>query len=213
MGAHHRARSPTINAEAAMSSPTSDESTPQFDTELWRKLCEFRVDPPGAALPFLARLAREQHGWTLEDAKGAWFEYLRFLYLTRRAGREVTPSNEVDAVWHLHLVYTRSYWNELCPNVLDGPLHHGPTLGGASEGARYLEQYESTLAAYRLHFGEDPPKRFWPPSGIRFRQQFETHDRLQTVALPRRALLGAVVGAALVVAAAAIVWFTGRTPA
>jgi hypothetical protein len=178
--------------------------TPVFDAELWRRLLEFRVDAPGAALPFLVRLAREQHGWTLSDAQAAWFEYLRFLYLARRAGHAVTPSNEVDAVWHLHLVYTRSYWDDLCPNVLGAPLHHGPTLGGAAEDQRYREQYEATLASYSRIFGESPPKRFWPPAGIRFRQQFETHDRRRSVAVPRAALYAAAVAAALALAALAV---------
>jgi hypothetical protein len=34
----------------------------------------------------------------------------------------VTPSEQVDQVWHLHLTYTRSYWDEFCPNVLGQPF-------------------------------------------------------------------------------------------
>ena len=37
-------------------------------------------------------------------------------------GRHIGPSDEVDQAWHLHLVYTRSYWGEFCPNVLGKPL-------------------------------------------------------------------------------------------
>lgn len=175
-----------------------------FDAELWRRLLDFRVDAAGAALPFLVRLAREQHGWTLSDAQAAWFEYLRFLYLARRAGHAVTPSNEVDAVWHLHLVYTRSYWDDLCPNVLGAPLHHGPTLGGAAEDQRYRDQYEATLASYSRIFGEPPPKRFWPPAGTRFRQQFETHDRRRTAVVPRAALYAAATALAAALALLAL---------
>ncbi|MEK6230809.1 MAG: hypothetical protein N2A42_03075 [Luteolibacter sp.] len=33
-------------------------------------------------------------------------EYKRFVALAMLAGHPVTPSEEVDQAWHLHLVYT-----------------------------------------------------------------------------------------------------------
>ena len=67
------------------------------------------MDEPGAALPFTSRLAREQ-GWSHAFAARAIREYKRFLILAMEAGHPVTPSEAVDQVWHLHLVYTVSYW-------------------------------------------------------------------------------------------------------
>ena len=84
------------------------------------------------------------------------------------AGHEVTPSDEVDQAWHLHLTYTRSYWDGLCDAVLGRALHHGPTKGGQAEGDRFENQYERTLASYRAAFGEEPPEDIWPPSAVRF---------------------------------------------
>lgn len=144
------------------------ETRPSFDQELWERLRAFRVDPPGTEQPFLVRFAREHPNIGLEGARALWREYLRFLYLALRAGHPVTPSGAVDELWHLHLVYTRSYWQDLCPRVLERELHHGPTLGGADEGRRYREQYVATLASYRLIFGEPPPARFWPSPARRF---------------------------------------------
>jgi hypothetical protein len=184
--------------------PSGDSGAPGFDCELWQRLLAFRIDAPGVEQPFLARLAREQAGWTLGDARAAWFEYLRFLYLACRAGHPVTPSNEVDAVWHLHLVYTQSYWLELCPLVLQAPLHHGPTRGGRAEAERYLEQYQRTLEAYRRCFGEEPPPRFWPPAEQRFQQRFVCVDRRRVLPVPRTPLLWAMGAAAVL--AAALVW-------
>ena len=134
---------------------------------LFDRLVSFRIDPPGVALSFAQRLARE-NGWSLALAQRAIAEYFRFVWLAMRAGHPVTPSPVVDEVWHLHLCYTRSYWDELCGQVLQRPLHHGPTLGGAAEDAKYVDWYARTLASYREHFGE-PPADVWPAPSERFR--------------------------------------------
>ena len=135
--------------------------------ELWARLCNFDLDEPGASLGFSRRLARE-NGWTPSFAKRVVEQYKRFLFLAISAGHPVTPSDEVDQAWHLHLVYTRSYWNELCQGVLRAPLHHGPTRGGAQEGAKFGEWYAKTRASYARFFGEYPPPDIWPDAEIRF---------------------------------------------
>lgn len=135
--------------------------------ELLGRLQSFAFDAPGAPLDFTRRLARE-NGWQLAHAVRAIDEYRRFVWLAMRAGHPVTPSPAVDEVWHLHLCYTRSYWDELCGRVLGRPLHHDPTRGGAAEGAKFVDWYTRTLASYRRHFGE-PPRDLWPPPDERFR--------------------------------------------
>lgn len=134
---------------------------------LFDRLASFRIDPPGVALPFARRLAHE-NGWSPAFAERAVAEYRRFVWLAMRAGHPVTPSPAVDEVWHLHLCYTHSYWDELCGGVLGRPLHHGPTRGGAAEGAKFADWYARTLASYRQHFGE-PPADLWPAPAERFR--------------------------------------------
>jgi len=147
---------------------------------LWQKLAAFPFDTPGARLPFTARLARD-NAWPLAYAYRVLEEYRRFLYLAVRARHPVTPSDAVDQAWHLHLVYTESYWNDLCADTLGRPLHHGPTKGGAAEDAKYEDWYERTRQSYREHFGENPPLDVWPPSSVRFGpasrgQRVSTHD-------------------------------------
>ena len=134
---------------------------------LWNRIQSFELDDPSATLPFSARLAREQ-GWSRAYAHAAIEEYKRFLYLAATAPHPVTPSVAVDEVWHLHLVYTRSYWEELCGRVLGKPLHHEPTRGGPSEGRKYADLYARTLARHRETFGEAPPPSLWPPMEQRF---------------------------------------------
>jgi hypothetical protein len=137
------------------------------DSPLWRRLETFRFDEAEAALPFAKRLARD-NCWPQNRADRAIAEYRRFLYLACTAAHEVTPSPDVDAVWHLHLVYTRSYWHHLCGEVLQRHLHHGPTRGGSAEGQRYRGNYQRTLASYRQAFGVDAPSHIWPDVEERF---------------------------------------------
>lgn len=160
------------------------------------------IDPPGAALSFASRLARE-NGWRPDYAVRVVHEYRRFLFLAASGERAVTPSDAVDQAWHLHLAYTRSYWDDLCGSVLGRPLHHGPTAGGASEGLRYREQYAATLARYAEMFGEAAPAEIWPDVDARFAGRFERVDRSRVVVLPRAAALFAGLPLAGVVLAAA----------
>ncbi len=135
--------------------------------QLRDQLEKFTIDPPGVVLTFTQRLAREQR-WTASFAARVVFEYRRFLYLAIRAGHPVTPSDAVDQAWHLHLVYTESYWHDLCRDILRQPLHHGPTRGGRAEGVKFNEWYERTLLSYRQHFGTPPPSDIWPAATERF---------------------------------------------
>jgi hypothetical protein len=85
------------------------------------------------------------------------------------AGHPVTPSDQVDQAWHLHLLYTRDYWGAFT-ELLPRPLHHGPTLGGATEGRKFSDWYSKTLHSYsywRL-FGAHPPIDVWPSAVERF---------------------------------------------
>ena len=134
---------------------------------LWRRIDGFELDDMGAALTFTRRLARD-NGWTNAFAARAVEEYKRFCYLAFRAGHPVTPSDEVDQAWHLHLAYTRSYWDEFCGEVLGGPLHHGPTKGGRAEGAKFRDWYQTTRDSYVRIFGTPPPDDIWPDTERRF---------------------------------------------
>lgn len=141
-------------------------STP--DDDLWQRIAAHHIGPADASLTFLARLARENR-WTLAKAEQVIEEYRRFCYLAVTAGHEVTPSDAVDQAWHLHLTYSRDYWEVFCPHVLQSALHHGPTSGGPVEAGRYYRQYASTLAAYETAFGEAPASAIWPAAAKRFK--------------------------------------------
>lgn len=151
---------------------------------LWRRLEQLQLDAPGAAQPFTVRLAREQ-GWSLRYAVRVVDEYRRFLFLTVTAG-PACPSEQVDEAWHLHLCYTRSYWNDLCRDLLGQPLHHSPTEGGREQLDYHREIYLSTLAAYRAAFDSEPPADVWPSVDERFNSDAKrTIDPTRHFVLPR----------------------------
>jgi hypothetical protein len=161
---------------------------PPAHAELWRRI-ETHPFERDHALDFAARLARD-HDWPRAFARAAIAEYARFCFLAATSATPMTPSEEVDEVWHLHLTYTRDYWDVWCGEVLRAPLHHDPTQGGPVEQARFREQYAATLAAYEDVFGP-PPAEFWPATHERFaaRPRFRALDTRAWAVLPRPSAL------------------------
>ena len=174
----------------------------------WNRLLALDFDDRASPLSFSARLARD-NGWSRRFATRAIDEYRKFCFLAVHAGHPVTPSDEVDQVWHLHLTYSRHYWDELCRTALKRPLHHGPTQGGAREDRKYRDWYAATLKSYRRYFG-DPPKQLWPAAAERFdvHNDFVRINRRDVVTVDRsvlrRAALASLAGGAAIAAGAAL---------
>jgi uncharacterized protein (TIGR04222 family) len=135
--------------------------------DLYKRIQAFSLDQPDTQLSFSKRLARD-NGWSLSYAHRVIEEYKKFTFLAVAAGHPVTPSDQVDQVWHLHLSYTRSYWQEFCPNVLQTPLHHNPSRGGSSEQLKFDDWYNRTLESYKQFFGQIPPIDIWSDPKDRF---------------------------------------------
>jgi hypothetical protein len=136
--------------------------------DLWQKIRNFELDDPGASLSFTGRLARE-NGWSFEYTVRVVDEYKKFIFLQCITGHPLTPSDQVDQAWHLHLLYTVSYWIDFCTQTLQKQIHHGPTRGGASERMKFENAYDRTLQTYRTIFGVEPPADVWPDCEERFR--------------------------------------------
>lgn len=177
----------------------------QQQAALYQRIQTFALDQPGTQARFSQRLARE-NGWTADYAQRVIAEYKKFAFLAVAAGHPVSPSDAVDQAWHLHLTYTRSYWEQFCTQVLQTPFHHEPGQGGSYEKAKFTDWYQQTLTSYQQFFGE-PPTDIWPPTHLRFGepQQFV---RLNTTAhwvipkniLPRPAIALSLLLLALVIA-------------
>ncbi|HLO99565.1 MAG TPA: hypothetical protein VK171_13300 [Fimbriimonas sp.] len=127
--------------------------------ELIQKIESFEIDAAGAEGAFAARLAKEQK-WTPAFTAKVIREYKRFIALAMISNREVTPSKTVDEAWHLHLIFTDSYWNRLA-KILPKPLHHHPGMGAKGDRLKYKEQFRYTLELYRDTFGADAPADVW----------------------------------------------------
>jgi len=125
------------------------------------------LDWPDSQLSFSQRLAKD-NGWSLGYTQRVIEEYKKFIFLAVAAGHPVTPSDQIDQVWHLHLTYTRSYWQEFCPKILQTTLHHEPTRGGSSEQLKFGSWYSKTLESYEQFFGHIPPIDIWPKPKDRF---------------------------------------------
>lgn len=138
---------------------------------LWRAIQAHQFDAPGADLPFSRKLAVAEK-WSDEFTLGAIEEYRRFLFLSQLADKPVTPSDVVDKVWHMHMTYTRDYWDVLCKTVLGKPLHHEPGMQSA-DSARFAEQFSYTKALYHATLGSPAPDAYWgpppPPRASKFR--------------------------------------------
>jgi hypothetical protein len=127
---------------------------------------------------FLPRLLRET-GWTIEQCDRTLQEYRRFLFLHRTANHTVIPSQMVDKVWHLHLLYTRSYWEDLCHNILKTPLHHHPGSATGDQRNFFWGNYEATLKSYETTFHHCPPADIWPEPARQFAHPKNKPDHWQ----------------------------------
>ncbi|EHQ08131.1 hypothetical protein Lepil_3473 [Leptonema illini DSM 21528] len=137
----------------------------RIEQELYRRLLDFRLDEPGVPFAYSDRLARE-NGWSMAYTFRVIAEYRKFLFLCCVMETNPTPSDQVDQAWHLHLLYTKSYWIDLCRHTIGRELHHIPTEG-RQERQRFVEQYLKTLDTYRQYFG-NPPADVWPDEKTRF---------------------------------------------
>jgi uncharacterized membrane protein YgcG len=133
--------------------------------DLWNRIRDCDPDAGDADFPFSRRLAKD-NGWSHGFARKVVLEYQRFAYLSRLGAGMVTPSDEVDQAWHLHLTYTQHYWGPF-RTALGAALHHVPTQGGPDQAALFRRTYARTLDLYREEFGE-PPQDVWPAEDIRF---------------------------------------------
>ncbi len=174
-------------------------------TDLWQRIAAHDIGPADAPLTFSARLARENR-WSLTKAERVIEEYRRFCYLAVTAGHDVTPSDAIDQAWHLHLTYSRDYWEVFCPSALKTDLHHGPTSGGPVEAGRYYRQYAATLAAYEAAFGQAPPAAIWPAASRRFKLD----PRGVRVNLSGVIVMSRRVALALGLLAVMVGWLAGR---
>lgn len=129
------------------------------DLALWQRIAAHPLDAPMGTAPYSVKLAQAE-GWDKAYTMQVIEEYRRFVYLAQISPEQATPSAHVDRAWHMHLTFTRDYWEIFCPKVLGKALHHEPCMG-EEDMPRYRRQYAATLALYQREFGGPPNPGVW----------------------------------------------------
>jgi hypothetical protein len=100
----------------------------------------------------------EMHGWSAEEAELAEERYKKWLYLRRvHAGELMPPPEDIDQVWHAHILDTYAYHRDTAA-IFGVYFHHFPYFGRRGEAdRRKLEQaFENTKKRWREEYGEEP---------------------------------------------------------
>lgn len=183
------------------------------EKQLWDRLERFRFDEEGTQLTFAKRLARE-NGWSMDYTGRVIEEYKKFIFLCCVSRTPVTPSDPVDQAWHLHLTYTKSYWDGLCENTLGRKIHHNPTKGGKSEQQKFEGCYTTLKETYPEKFGSMPPADIWQGNRERFSDinfQRVNAGRYWLVPKPGKALRETLIQMLLIAGALLCIQASGAT--
>jgi hypothetical protein len=128
---------------------------------------------------FAGKLVRKL-GWTMKLALQAIEEYKRFVYLGIVSDHGVTPSANIDKVWHEHQLFNRAY-REFCRDILGKNFDHSPELlPHEGETGVYNAQYLATLELYEREFGHSAPENIWG------KPKFDPSKLTDTVYSPRK---------------------------
>jgi len=93
----------------------------------------------------------------------AILEYRKYMILLRIGFQELTMcSQEVDEVWHAHILFTQSY-AKFCRQAFGGFVHHDPIIN-LIPVAELHDVTEAFFGAYREMFGK--PSQLWRNSNF-----------------------------------------------
>jgi hypothetical protein len=95
------------------------------------------------------------HSWTPERADAAEAKYKKWLFLQRKHEDVLlAPGDEVDAVWHFHILDTEAYIRDTA-RIFGRYLHHYPYIGITEGVAKVVAVLEHTRRLFRAEYGED----------------------------------------------------------
>lgn len=171
------------------------------------RLETFRFGSAEMQATFCRRLAQE-NGWSLSYTQRVLAEYKKFLILAA-LGQPVSPSYAVDQAWHLHLLFTDSYWNDLCPNYLRRPLHHFPSTS-SDETEKLHQWYMQTLESYHRVFEAKPPGDIWPEAEQIQPMHIQQVDLNKNWVIPKSIRLDFLKLQTIILALATLAWISLR---
>jgi len=105
--------------------------------------------------PVARKLKDADHGagWSEERTKRAVKNYRVFLLLNHLYPEQpIVPPENVDAVWHHHILDTSKYRRD-CEELFGEMLDHHPYfgMGGSAEERRLEETYQKSLQLFERH--------------------------------------------------------------
>lgn len=159
---------------------------------LWTNIQQFAFDEPNAVVTFSKKLA-DQQKWSAAYTQRVIEEYRRFIFLCCISPKGASPSKAVDEAWHLHLTYTKNYWEAFCKNTLGKDIHHYPSNGGDKEDHKHTNWYNETLEFYEEVFDEEPPADIWLRPVIQQEPASQTWDDIEQYYLIGKELLILVI--------------------
>ncbi|MEL6350713.1 MAG: hypothetical protein AAFR58_03015 [Cyanobacteria bacterium J06627_28] len=152
---------------------------------LYGQIARFKLDEPGVPWPFSVRLAW-QYRWSSTFTHRAIREYKKFIFLIMVSEQPLSPATVIDRVWHHHILYTQSYWNDFCGQLLKRQIHHTPGRGIESDATSYYHQCAQALTLYQQYFGTPPPADIWSePQYTVERPSYQWIDRVQYWLIPK----------------------------
>lgn len=94
-------------------------------------------------------------------------EYAKFMTMIYFSNEMLSPSEQIDTVWHFHQTYNLEY-TTFCAKNFGKFIDHTPTAGGIQSKNMYLTLYCNTLEFYEFLFKRSPPAGLWPAAEERF---------------------------------------------
>ena len=91
-----------------------------------------------------------------ELSKQYWLEYKKYLLMCEVGAQPVSPSGQVDHVWHIHQTFTKQYRRD-CLQFFGRVLQHRPASGGNEDSLTMKDSWEYTVSLYKALFDSEMP--------------------------------------------------------
>ncbi len=114
-------------------------------SELAQKISSMNLEP------VIFKLVHECD-WTLEKALLVEAQYKTFLFMTLTLSEAVVPTQDIDEMWHNHILDTRLYALH-CKEVFGRFIDHFPYFGvrGGNDAQLLKESYKDTVQKFRKY--------------------------------------------------------------
>jgi hypothetical protein len=89
-----------------------------------------------------------------------WLEYKKFLLMCHISRNNVSPSAQVDHVWHAHQICFMRYKDD-CMKLFGKVIMHSPSTGGEENDTEMALVKHQTDEFYKIAFNNPMPQSAW----------------------------------------------------